>query len=120
MQDQSAAAAAKSIYMVTAKLNRIVHEQAHGFTKEVFRFAYASSPIEAASAVEIYLKSQGWDVHSSKAGDNETVNQDANAYTFPHQIINLPKSTLDACYESRGYPPTWRDPARVAKIPPMQ
>lgn len=120
MQMQNAAPIAKSIYFVTVHLNAKIHEQAHGFTDMVHRYAYAATPMEAECTAEAWLKSQGCDVRCASAGDLRFTNQDVDAYTFPHQIINIPQAMLDVCYDRRGYPPSWRDRARSVKVSSLQ
>jgi len=117
MQTDVSTLGEKSIFFVTVNLNKQVHEQALGFTSQVYRFAYAGSPEEAQKASELWLKSQGCDVRNAQA--RIAVQQDVNTYTFPHQIINLPQHFLDSFYDRRDYPPTWRDRARIVKLEVM-
>lgn len=103
----------KKIYFVSAFLSETIHAFGLGFTDFVNQYAYAASAEEAEQVTTAWLTSQGCKVRNAKCGTLAAVKQDANSYTFPHQIINLPQELLDPVYDRREYPAHWRDPART-------
>lgn len=99
----------KGIWFVTVNLNTAVHAQALGFTKQIYHYAYAVSGQVAEELVKKWAELKGFDVKNIKSGENLAHDQDVRRYTFPHQIINLPKEDLEKEYDRREYPIALRD-----------
>lgn len=104
-----------SIFFTELSLNEDVHMQALGFTKWVPKYAYATSPEEACAVAKKWGTAVGCDVQKVTA--KIAALQDITTYTFPHQVINLPKEILDAEYDRRRYPPEYRDPGQYVTLP---
>lgn len=106
-----------SIWFVTVNLAEQVHAQALGFTKQIYLFACSPEAHSAAFICKRWAESKGM-----KPYEVETkhcllaVSQDVATYTFPEQIINLPKEVLYAEYDRRKYPESFRVAARIVAI----
>ncbi len=97
------------LYFASIKLDQEVHAQGLGLTRLVFQFAYADSAAKASSLFSKWASSKG--VSIEKIDVSEAVKQELSAYTFPHQIINVPVDQLEAEYNRRQYAESYRDPA---------
>lgn len=98
-----------TIYFGTIYLNQQIHCQALGFTKMFYAFAWASSVTEAEQLIAKWAVQKGCDVNKVQAV--HSVSQDFRRFAFLHQIINIPADLLEAEYERRNYPASYRDPA---------
>lgn len=98
------------IYFGTIDLNKTIHCQALGFTKQFYLYACAASQSEAEKLMETWATVKGCDVRKVVA--KMLTQQDVRTYTFPEQIINLPASLLEAEYQRRDYPSSYRSPGR--------
>lgn len=105
----------KPIWFITINLNDQVHCMGGlGFTKQFYMYVCAGNQEEACRLADTWATSQGCNVQNTSG--SESTNQDVFSYTFPHQIINLSQSILDQIYDKRGYPPLYRNPARIVTL----
>lgn len=111
------AAPGMTIYFGTIVTNKAVHVQALGFTTQFYKYACAPSEREAEQLIAQWATENECDVKRVYVTPQGAVNQDINTYTFPHQIINLPKEVLDALYRYRNYPKEWCDAGRHIQLP---
>lgn len=98
------------IYFGTVDLHQQIHCQALGFTKQFYLYACAASEMDAESLMATWAKANGCEVRKVVA--QMAIQQDVRTYTFPEQIINLPAAVLEAEYDRREYPLSYRDPVR--------
>lgn len=96
-----------TIYWAEIWLNKDVHMIGLGFTKLFYKFVCADSATEAEAAVHQWAAAEGCDVLKVRVS-RAAVKQDITTYTFPEQILNLPDEVLQAEYERREYPASWR------------
>lgn len=103
------------IYWASVYLNTEVHMQALGFTKTFYKYACANSLEEAAKTVELWVIGKGLDLKKVVV-ERVAVNQDLRTYTFPEQILNLPADVLEAEYDRREYPESYRTPGQMVDL----
>jgi len=94
------------IYFATVDLNEQVHMQALGFTSQFYKYVWAETSSQAEEAVALWAANQGCNVRRVRA--QSAVKQGVQTYTFPEQILNLPKEALLAEYDRREYPDALR------------
>lgn len=102
----------KQIWFVSVNTENQIHAQALGFTKQFYSYAYAADAVEAGRLCEAWYGKQGIPcLPISEKACQPAHFQRFDAYTFPHQIINIPSAELEAIYDRRGYPESYRDKA---------
>lgn len=103
------------IYWVEMRFLKEVHAQALGFTKWFSKYVYANAPEEAEAAVKLWAESKEIELDRVLSCRLAKI-QDYTTYTFIEQIINLPNAMLQAEYDRRGYPPSFRSPGQSFPI----
>jgi len=101
-------------WFVSLYLEEEIHAIGYGFTMLFHKFVFARTCGEAEQAAKNWATAQGMKVRKTVA--KLSVQQEVSTYTFPHQIINLPKHLLDAEYDRRNYPTEYRTAGQVAEV----
>jgi len=104
------------IWFVSLYLHKEIHAQGYGFTKLFHKFVFAEDKATAEKTAVQWAEQHSMDVHKAVAGNSAL--QDVKRYTFPHQIVNLPKDALEAEYDRRGYSSSFRDKGQYITLRP--
>lgn len=90
------------IYFVTIVFSQSVHAVGYGFTRTFHAYAWAQSPEDATSRATAHYESKTG-VAVERAEAREALQQDIGTYTFPNQIIDVPREAVEAIWDHRKY-----------------
>lgn len=101
-------------FFATVRVDPAIHAQALGFTNLIYQYVWAQTAQDAVQAIKAALYKKG--IGFTAVLDLDLAHdQDPSRYTFPEQIIGLPRDVVEMLAKGQGLPAQYAQAITLAK-----